>query len=66
MSEVVTVEISPIGEVSVKTQGFTGATCKQATKALEAALGSTIQDDHTREFHQGAACTLPQHQQAGQ
>lgn len=66
MPEQVIVEISPTGEVSVKTQGFTGATCKQATKALEAALGNTLKDDHTREFHQGAACTLPQQQQAGQ
>jgi len=66
MSEVITVEISPTGNVSVKTQGFTGAKCKQATKALEAALGSTLKDEHTREFHQGASCSLPQQQQAGQ
>ena len=66
MSEVVTVEISPTGEVSVKTQGFTGAKCKQATAALEAALGNTVKDDITREFHQGATCSLPQPQRAAQ
>ena len=60
MPQIITVEISPEGEVKVQTTGFAGASCKQATKALEAALGAVVSDAKTSEFHQGGACPLPQ------
>lgn len=66
MPQIITVEISPEGQVKVQTSGFAGASCKQATRALEAALGNVVSDDKTPEFHQGAACTLPQSAKAGQ
>ena len=66
MAQIITVEISPEGEVKVQTTGFAGASCKQATKALEAALGAVVSDTQTPEFHQGAACPLPQTRKAGQ
>lgn len=62
----VTVEIDPQGNTTVTTSGFAGATCKQATTALENALGTVTSDDKTPEFFQGAACSLPQQAKAGQ
>lgn len=66
MSQTVTVEITAQGQVTVQTSGFAGASCKQATAALEKALGTVTSDEKTAEFHQGAACKLPQQAKAGQ
>ena len=40
----ITVTISPNGGTVIKTAGYTGTTCKDATRQLEKALG-TVQDD---------------------
>jgi hypothetical protein len=48
------VTISPDAEVKVETQGFKGSACKDATKALESALGSTSTDTNTREYYENA------------
>ncbi|TXI84783.1 MAG: DUF2997 domain-containing protein [Cupriavidus sp.] len=66
MTQTISVEISSSGKVTVQTQGFAGASCQQATAALEKALGTVTRDDKTPEFHQGAACPLPQQAKAGQ
>jgi len=40
MSEkTITITVSPEGSVSIKTAGFTGASCRDATRDLERALG---------------------------
>ena len=49
MSQRVTVEISTEGAVTVSTSGFNGAACALATKQLEAALGTVVQDEKTDE-----------------
>jgi hypothetical protein len=33
------ITVSPEGSVSIKTQGFTGSSCRDATRDLERALG---------------------------
>ena len=38
------VQISSTGEVSLETYGFEGATCKDASRALERALGLITRD----------------------
>ncbi len=48
--------ISPTGETTIQTQGFVGAACQQATKALEAALGWKQSETLTAEYHQ----TIPE------
>lgn len=40
------------GAAKVETEGFVGATCQDATKDLEAAMGLTSSDEKTPEFHQ--------------
>ena len=44
--------VSPRGETTVRTQGFTGAACQEASKFLEQALGSRLREQLTSEFHQ--------------
>ena len=40
MSEkTITITVSPDGSVSIKTAGFTGSSCRDATRDLERALG---------------------------
>ena len=38
------IAISPEGEVSLQTTGFADATCKDASRAMEKALGVTVSD----------------------
>ena len=46
------VTISPTGEVSIQTRGYTGSTCRQASQFLEKALGQVAQDRPTAEMYQ--------------
>jgi hypothetical protein len=42
--EVVIVDISPTGEVALKTEGFTGKACLEVMAELEASLGHVKQE----------------------
>jgi hypothetical protein len=44
--------VSPTGEVSVQTRGYTGSDCLQASKFLEQSLGIITTDRRTTEFYQ--------------
>ncbi|MBL8796909.1 MAG: DUF2997 domain-containing protein [Planctomycetia bacterium] len=44
--------ISPTGETTVQTRGYTGADCLQASKWLERSLGIATADQKTAEFFQ--------------
>ena len=44
--------ISTKGETTVTTRGFAGASCRDASKALEEALGQRTGEQLTAEFHQ--------------
>ena len=52
MTRVIEVVVSPKGETTLQTQGFTGADCLQASKFLEQALGLVASDRKTAEFYQ--------------
>ncbi len=58
MSKTIEVTVSPKGETSIQTKGFTGASCRDATRSLEAALGVRTQEQLTSEFH--ATAETPQ------
>lgn len=45
--------ISPRGEATVQTKGYSGGDCLRASKFLEQALGVVAGDHRTAEFHQG-------------
>ena len=61
MNRVIEVIVSPTGETSVQTKGYSGTDCLQVSKFLEQALGTRLSDTKTAEFYQAA--TNEQHVQ---
>ena len=51
MSKIIEVTVSPQGETTIQTKGFTGEQCRDATRSLEAALGVRTREQLTPEFH---------------
>jgi hypothetical protein len=52
MSEkTITITVSPDGSVSIKTAGFTGSSCRDATRDLERALGVAGRETLLSEFY---------------
>lgn len=49
------ITVSPEGAVSIKTSGFQGGSCKDATRDLERSLGVTGSEQLTPEFFQQAS-----------
>jgi hypothetical protein len=62
--KVIEIIVSPQGEARVQTKGFAGASCQEASRFLEQALGQRTKEQLTAEFHQSNA-TIPQQQHAG-
>jgi hypothetical protein len=56
--------VTPDGRTSVQTLGFTGPTCRDASKFIEQALGQRVSETLTSEFHQAAGVDQQQRQQA--
>jgi hypothetical protein len=46
--------VSPTGETTVQTKGYTGADCLLASKWLEQALGQPSADQKTAEYYQSS------------
>jgi hypothetical protein len=65
MKKQIHVRVSPIGEITVEAQGFKGQGCEAATKAIEAALGTTTQHTRKPEFWQRDANTTENQQLGG-
>ena len=55
MNRVIEMKVSPQGDVTVQTKGYTGSNCLQASKFLEQALGVSLSDNKTAEFYQAVA-----------
>ena len=52
MPRIIEVTVSPRGEATVQTKGFTGAGCRDASRFVEQALGVRAAETLTAEFHQ--------------
>ncbi len=52
MTKIIEIVISPTGQTRLETRGFTGATCRDASRFLEQALGQPAGEQLTAEFHQ--------------
>lgn len=52
---IIEVTVSPKGETTVQTKGYSGSDCLQASKFLEDTLGATVSDKNTPEFYQQAS-----------
>jgi len=57
--------VSPKGESVIQTKGFAGLSCREATKALEQALGAVQADKATAEMYQTATAGQQIKQSAG-
>ena len=55
MSRTIEIIVTPEGKTIVQTLGFTGASCRDASKFIEQALGQRTGEHLTAEFHQGQA-----------
>jgi hypothetical protein len=53
--QIIEVIISPTGQTNIQTKGFTGSSCRDASKFLEQALGIRASETLTAEFHQAQA-----------
>ena len=51
MARFIEVVVSPKGETTVQTKGYTGADCLQASKFLEKALGIPSAERRTGEYY---------------
>jgi Protein of unknown function (DUF2997) len=56
---IIEVIVSPNGEATLQTKGFSGSSCREASKALEQALGIVESDAPTAELHQTALAQEP-------
>jgi hypothetical protein len=61
MNKTIEIIVNARGETTVTTKGFTGSSCRDATKYIEQALGSRTSETLTAEFHQ--VQPVEQHQQ---
>jgi hypothetical protein len=48
------ITVTPAGQTTIHTHGFTGPECRNASKFIEQALGQVIADVPTAEMHQTA------------
>ena len=47
------ITVSPKGETTVETKGFTGNSCREASRFVEEALGRPTSERLTAAFYQG-------------
>ena len=47
--------ITPEGRTSIQTVGFTGSSCRDASRFVEEALGQRLSEQRTAEFYQTQA-----------
>ncbi len=50
--KIIEILVSPTGQTTVQTKGFSGASCQDASRLLEQALGARIAEERTPEFYQ--------------
>ncbi len=55
MDKKIIITVSPTGETTVQTTGYTGPACKDASRFIEEALGEKTAERLTPEYHQPAA-----------
>lgn len=54
MKQTIEILIKPDGQTLVQTKGFTGESCRDASRLIEQALGRRESEELTAEFHQAA------------
>lgn len=54
-TQTIEITISPAGETAVQTKGFSGSSCRDASRFIEQALGERTAETLTAEFYQPQA-----------
>ena len=62
---IIEIVIDKAGQSTVKTSGFTGASCRDASRFIEQALGERVGETLTGEFYQDATVRNEQATQQG-
>ena len=62
MKTTIEIIVSPQGETRLETKGFAGASCQDASRFIENALGETLSDQPTAERHQVSAGQMRNHE----
>ncbi len=65
MSPQIVVTVAPDGTTKLETLGYVGPACREASRALEAALGLMHRDQLTAAYHQSEVVTAPLTESAG-
>ena len=52
MTKLIEVIVSPTGETKIETKGYSGSSCRDASRFIEEALGQRVGEHLTAEFHQ--------------
>ena len=60
MTKIIEIVVDPKGATTVKTRGFQGSSCRDASRFIEEALGQKTGERFTSAFYQKA--TVEQHQ----
>ncbi|QDU05441.1 hypothetical protein V6x_51780 [Gimesia chilikensis] len=55
MNQAIEIIIAPDGQSHIETHGFTGDSCRTASRFLEQALGKATSEQLKSEFHQHAS-----------
>ena len=50
--KIIEIVVGPTGQTTIQTKGFTGASCQDASRFIEQALGRRTGEQLTAEFHQ--------------
>jgi len=64
MNRIIEIIVTAKGETTVTTKGFTGSSCRDASKFIEQALGQQTSETLTAEFHQVQAVDQQQQQRS--
>ena len=51
LAQTIEIIVTPTGETTVRAQGFSGGSCRDATRELEKALGQVTGEQLTPEFY---------------
>jgi hypothetical protein len=60
--KIIEIIVSPQGQSTVATKGFTGGECREASKYVEESLGAKLSERLTAEFHQDQEMKQPMHE----
>ena len=62
MRKTIEILVTPEGKSSVRTLGFVGPSCRDASRFLEEGLGRSIGEQLTAEFHESQPAHENQHE----